>query len=424
MTRFYLRIWFTVFVTGLIGIFLGFATTRFFVDVPGIIDQKFLALIASDSAIQSGDSKLEQDKIDALFNQFDVSVRIVLPNGEPHIFAARDVNASLRGQSPEKELNLKGGRRLQLLKTAVTSPGLQLVLFVVLSTALGIAAATYIVVRKLTYRIERLKQTVERVGRGELSARVIIEGNDEIAALARSFNDSSQKIQDLLRANQQLLANASHELRSPLARVRIAAELLSEKSQQTQSTAMQEIRLSIQELDHLIDEILTGASLQQVGINEADALCNASAILSTECQRLGIEYTQSKMNYSLKMPAKLFSRMVRNLLENAKKYGSQKKVTVFIKQIDATVLIHVCDLGIGVPEQDVERIFEPFFRRKGASEISGGVGLGLSLARQIARQYGGDIVCSPNQPCGSVFEISIPLERTAKAVKSATESIG
>lgn len=413
MTRFYLRIWFTVFITGLIGIFLGFATTRFFVDVPGLIDQKFLSFVANDTVFQSGTTEQIQRKIDTLFDQFQVSVRVMSPDGEPHIFAAQDLIGSVRQHAPKKELMLNNGMRLQLLRTAVPSPGIEIFLFGIISTALGIALATYFVVRKLTYRIERLKQAVESVGRGELSTRVKVEGNDEITALARSFNQSSQKIETLLQANQNLLANASHELRSPLARVRMAAELLSENSQQTQSAAMQEIRLSIKELDDLIDEILTGASLQQVSINESDAQCNVGDLLIGECERLGIGCANIEGGISLPIPAKLFSRMVRNLLENAKKYGLQNQVSVSVQTFGGQCLIQVRDHGIGVPEQDAERIFEPFFRRKGASEISGGVGLGLSLARQIARQYGGDIVCAPNQPKGAVFEIRLPIVQSA-----------
>src|SRR6476469_87761 len=101
--------------------------------------------------------------------------------------------------------------------------GLLLMLVII---ALVVAAAAYPVVRRLTRRLERLQASVEAWGEGDLAARVAVEGQDEVASLAISFNQAATRIEALMRAQKSLLANASHELRSPLARIRVAVELL------------------------------------------------------------------------------------------------------------------------------------------------------------------------------------------------------
>ena len=109
---------------------------------------------------------------------------------------------------------------------------------------------------------------------------------------------------------------------------------------------------------------------------------------------------------------KLLRRLVRNLLENAGRYGAGSAVEVRLAAIgDAALRLDVCDGGPGIPETERERVFEPFYRIAGASEAAGGVGLGLSLVRQIANHHGGDAQCLPNGAGGCCFRVTLPQAR-------------
>ena len=130
--------------------------------------------------------------------------------------------------------------------------------FVLALVAIAVGVGAYPVVRRLTARLERLQAGVESLGAGDLSARVKVEGRDEVAQLARSFNRAAGRIEELVGAHKSLLANASHELRTPLARIRMAVELLKEN---VDPRRKRELEQDIVELDALIDEILTARSV-------------------------------------------------------------------------------------------------------------------------------------------------------------------
>jgi signal transduction histidine kinase len=290
---------------------------------------------------------------------------------------------------------------------AVVGPRRHAMGFVVLLVviALVVAAGAYPVVRRLTGRLERLQRSVEAWGKGQLGTRVAVEGQDEVARLAASFNDSAARIEALVEAQKSLLANASHELRSPLARIRMAAELMAE---QATPTIRAELRRNVAELDQLIDEVLLASRLDAVG---AAVSCpeevDLTGILAEECAR--VDAALDAPVHMVMGEPKLLRRMVRNLLENAVRYGAGSAVDVRLAAAgDATLRLDVCDGGPGIPEPERERIFEPFYRIAGASEAAGGVGLGLSLVRQIARHHGGDAQCMPGATGGCCFRVTLP----------------
>ncbi len=141
------------------------------------------------------------------------------------------------------------------------NPLLMLVLFLgVVALAVGVSA--YPVARGLTRRLERLQAGVETLGAGDLAARVEVEGRDEVARLAESFNRAAARIEELVGAHRMLLANASHELRTPLSRIRLGLDLLERAA--GPETLKAELRADIAELDRLIDEILLASRLDAV----------------------------------------------------------------------------------------------------------------------------------------------------------------
>ena len=271
--------------------------------------------------------------------------------------------------------------------------------------ALAVALGAYPVVRRLTRRLERLQGSVEAWGDGQLSTRVPVEGEDEVARLAASFNHSAERIETLVNAHKTLLANASHELRSPLARIRMAAEL----SAGAGAPALrEELNRNIAELDQLIDEILLASRLDAtLDAERRDEDIDLTGLAAEECARVDAELDASAVG--MRGDARLIRRLIRNLLENAKRYGAQTTVQVRLSADAAGLLtLDVCDNGPGVPEAERERIFAPFYRVPGASETAGGVGLGLALVRQIARRHGGEVRCLANREGGSCFRVTLP----------------
>ncbi len=277
--------------------------------------------------------------------------------------------------------------------------------------ALAVALGAYPVIRRLTQRLEALQSGVERWGRGDLSARVTVQGRDEVAFLAARFNEAAERIERLLVSHKALLANASHELRSPLTRIRMSVELMGPEASPLQR---QEIARSIGELDQLIDEILWASRLdsheaQTEPLEEVDLL----GLAAEECARIGAQLQEPPPDSGalvLQGSLRLLRRLLRNLLENAARHGGQP-VTLTIDRQGADLRLQVCDGGPGVPPAYRERIFEPFFRLPGASEKAGGVGLGLALVRSIAGSHGGDVRCLQAPGGGSCFEVRLPCRR-------------
>lgn len=241
-----------------------------------------------------------------------------------------------------------------------------------------------------------------------------------MAFLAQRFNVAASRVQALLVAHKTLLANASHELRSPLARIRMSLELLQKPANpssqaQPNPAAYDEITRNIRELDQLIDEILLASRLD----GSPDALgplepIDLLGLAAEECARVDADLDPPSDTRSLRLldnvvgQPRLLRRALRNLLENARRHGAGL-VTLTLKVTDSAtstmagttetanrapmVELRVCDQGPGVPVALRERIFEPFFRLPGASEREGGVGLGLALVRTIAQRHEGSVHC-------------------------------
>ncbi len=274
---------------------------------------------------------------------------------------------------------------------------------------LAVAAGAYPVVRRLTRRLEHLQQGVVAFGAGQLAQRVQIEGQDEVARLADSFNQAAERIETLIHTNQRLLANASHELRSPLARLKMAVAMWADAPPAMQANLHHEINANIRELDALVDEVLLSSRLEAGVAMVMDDRVDLLGLAAEEGARVGAEVDGEAL--VVLGSDRLLRRALRNLLENARRYaGGHIRVHV---QRDATgvVQVAVCDRGPGVPEAERERIFEPFYRMSGHAEREGGVGLGLALVRQIARRHDGDVQCTAHTGGGSCFTLTLPAQR-------------
>ena len=296
-------------------------------------------------------------------------------------------------------------------------------LFWILGLAgLAVALGTYPVMRHLTKRLQALRAGVQRFGEGDLSARVDAKGKDEVAFLAGQFNQSADRIERLVGSHKNLLANASHELRSPLTRIRMGLEL---QEASPSDKNKREINRSIAELDQLIDEILLSSRLDanaaDIGVFET---VDIVGLVAQECARAGVPLDAPSDTIQVQGVPKLLRRALRNLLENAQRYGhgqaqlsaGQAPITVQIllptlvakgaagRRVD----IRVCDSGSGVPESERTRIFEPFYRLPHAGEDAGGVGLGLALVQSIASKHGASVRCEAGATRGACFVLTLP----------------
>jgi signal transduction histidine kinase len=269
--------------------------------------------------------------------------------------------------------------------------------------AVAIAVGAYPVVRRLGSRIERLKAGVDQLGGGNLGARVKVEGRDEVAALAESFNRSAQRIEELVAAHRLLLANCSHELRTPLARIGMAVSLLGE---QADPRTRESLKQDIAELDLLIDEILLSSRLEAVPGLERHEAVDLLAIAAEEAARYDIEASGEPVTVS--GDRLLLRRVIRNLLENAQRYAGDGEIAISVHPDGGRAILEVRDHGPGVPPDERERIFEPFYRLPATRETGRGSGLGLALVREIVRRHGGEAVCLAADGPGSRFRIDLP----------------
>lgn len=274
----------------------------------------------------------------------------------------------------------------------------------------AVVVGVFPIIRRLLKRLENLQRGVKRFGEGDLSVRVPEHGHDEVADLAHQFNAAAARIETLMTSHKSLLANASHELRSPLTRIRMGLEFMGDDPASARAKA--EIQRNIGELDQLVDEILLASRLDssEVDVGTVESV-DLIGLAAEECARIDADLEmQTDGPLEVQGIAKLLRRAVRNLLENARRY-SEGEITLSLSKQDGMALIRVEDHGPGVPKAQRERIFEKFYRLPGASERSGGVGLGLSLVRSIAERHGGTVHCEGRQDgrSGASFVICLPL---------------
>ena len=267
--------------------------------------------------------------------------------------------------------------------------------------ALVIGIAAYPVVRHLTRRLEGLRRGVESWDGAHL-VRVPVDGSDEVAAVAASFNAAAERIEKMVAAHRALLANASHELRSPLARLRMATDLYQDNPR---DETRDEIIRNLSELDMLVEEILLASRLDHVEALETREHIDLLALVSEEVARNGL--TVDGVPVTVDGDPRLLTRLVRNLIQNALRHGAPP-VEISLATDAGGPVLTVRDHGEGIAEADRTRVFEPFFRPSGRSERAGGWGLGLSLVRQIAAHHGATVRIDAPAGGGTAFVVSFP----------------
>jgi two-component system OmpR family sensor kinase len=284
-------------------------------------------------------------------------------------------------------------------------------MLIMVAMVVGIGA--YPVIARITRRLEALRGSVEAWGGGDLTRRAVVDGDDEIAAVAASFNAAADRTDALLSAHKTLLAHASHELRSPLARLALAVEMLADASDGTLAPV---IRGEIAELDTLVEEILLASRLD----HGADIGCcetvDCLALAAEEVARATVlmrDVPPGSPAFEITGSPTLLRRLIRNLIDNAIKHGAAPVEIALRHDVsggEAAIVIEVRDHGPGIPPELHDRVFEPFFRPAGSSETAGSWGLGLSLVRQIANRHRGWVSCASPADGETIFTVTLPVD--------------
>lgn len=274
-------------------------------------------------------------------------------------------------------------------------------LFLLLSSvAIGVGIASYPFVCRLTRRLEKLQTGVEQVGLGDLTVRVDIEGKDEIASLARSFNHSTDQIERLVTSHKTLLANASHELRTPLSRIRLGLEMYQETHDEKRLRAL---KSDIIELDSLIEEIMLMSRLDNNSSNMIIEDVDLNAVIT----EVSGHYSDISINGSIDVISgntRLLRRAVQNLIGNAFKHGAPP-VNIKLGQTEEFVHFTLKDSGNGVSTEDQAKIFERFYRGSDRQNVEG-YGLGLPLVKQIVDAHSGEVEVMDGE--GFSIQIRLP----------------
>jgi signal transduction histidine kinase len=276
-------------------------------------------------------------------------------------------------------------------------------------------ALLYPLSRSITRPLERLTDAAEQFGRGDLSTRSGIHRRDEVGRLANTFDEMAERIEAARRAERELLANVSHELRTPLARLQLASEMLDAKDDAARKR-VDTIREEVDELNRLIGDVLAVSRLElsklplkKTSLPLRDLAEKArDRALALEPERV----IDVDVPGDVVVPGDeaLLSRVLDNLIDNALKYGGEGgPVRLEGRREDGSVLLAVQDRGPGIAADELDKVFDPFFRGDHARAGSAsGFGLGLALARRVAEAHGGSIRALNASGGGARLEVRLP----------------
>lgn len=318
------------------------------------------------------------------------------------------------GGAPGLCVQVPDGRWVALAGEEDRSRAVLMRVFAVFFAIFGtIALGCWPLARRLSRRLERLQGEVERFGTGALDARVEVEGADEVAAVAAAFNQSAERVSALVERQRRVLAHASHELRSPLARLRMALALLEdgallddEDAAAARAATIAAAVDDIDELDGLIEDVLLASRLRGgVAVPRERTAVELRPLLAELAE--GRARLLPGPEATVQGDPRLLRRAVDNLLRNALRHG-KPPVELALATHDNTVTVSILDRGPGVPAPEADRIFEPFHRAAGQAEGEAGVGLGLALVAEIAQHHGGTVRYQPREHGGSCFVVELP----------------
>lgn len=349
---------------------------------------------------------------------------VVLAGSPPHLPRGEDTAA--RGYGPRwrqtLRVELPVRRGDELLATLSAAPRLPAPDrpppgrprgFLALFLALGLGAAALLLwplSRGLTRRLVALEAVANRLAQGDLGARAEARGRDEIDRLANCFNAMAAALEEQRQGRQRFFQAVSHELRSPLARLRVALDVLRESPNgEDRERFLNHAKRDIAEIDKLVGDLLEVARGREGGAPLRFETLDVRELARTLAEPCGVTLRLPQQPVIACADPEVLGRAIRNVLENAARYaGTEQPVELEARREGDMLALRFRDHGPGVPEHERERIFAPFYRPdEGRDRKSGGVGLGLALVRQAMEQHGGTALVEASSDGGAVFVLTL-----------------
>ncbi len=276
---------------------------------------------------------------------------------------------------------------------------------VLLAGALGLMLLALLMVRHMSLRLRDLAKHAQTVGQGRLPERLPETGAEEIRALTHAFNHMADEVQSLLENRTTLLAGISHDLKTPLTRMRLNLAML----EGVDPARVARLEADLEEMARLIADMLAFArALKAEETREID-LASMLHDLADKARQLGEVHWQRPGPCPWRVAEAALRRVVGNLLENALRYGDGLPVTLKLECDAEAARVRVLDRGPGIPPAEREAVFRPFYRLEASrSRDSGGSGLGLAIARQLADAHGWRIRLDDRPGGGLVAELILP----------------
>ena len=303
------------------------------------------------------------------------------------------------------------GALISALETNILriSAGLELAIILV---AILLSGAFSLRLRKILYSIRAMRN-------GDYSQKLDVRGHDEVAKVAREFNTLSDRLEESEQRRRQFVSDASHELKTPLASIKLLSDsiLQNEMDLQTQREFIGDIGREADRLGRLSQKLLALTKLDSSLESEREIIDAAPVVekvirmLKPLAKLRGITIHQELQSCSIMTVEDDLYQVVFNLVENAIKYNRDKgKVEVRLERQEEDLLLTVSDTGVGIPEEAMEHIFDRFYRvDKARSRAAGGAGLGLSIVSDMVKRNYGTVQVRPGEECGTVFSVTFPI---------------
>jgi len=336
-------------------------------------------------------------------NDDSLSHRRLMPRGPPRLRQVRWIAFSIA---------MSGGQWLN----GVTGPpplpppfGLSFVVSLVLSAA-AVSLAGLVIARRITRPMRRLTLAADRLGRGEAVEPLPERGPEEVVRGTRAFNEMHARLDRFIRDRTHMLAAISHDLRTPITSLRLRAELVEDEE------ARGKLIETLDEMQRMVEATL--AFIRAEGRGEETREVDLTALVESLAEDLGELDHKATVATAERIVVRCrpdgVRRALRNVIENAVAYGGAAQIRLEAGGNQARIVVE--DGGPGLPQEDLERMFEPFVRGEGSrSRETGGIGLGLAIARTIMRGHGGDITLENRAEGGLRAVLTLPLRAASTA---------
>ena len=321
----------------------------------------------------------------------------------PVLYQNQIIGAVYAYEFDTEQAALLAGLQENLLRLSGIIGAVVLVLSLILSKA-------------FTRKIRQLLTAIRQVREGAYSHRAEIKGHDEIAQIGHEFNSLTDRLQITENARRRFVSDASHELKTPLAAIRLLTDSILQTENMDAETTREfvaDIGSEAERLSRITEDLLrltkldSGVVEQTVAVDVLPVLEQVMRLQSLVAQEKGLELTYAaEENCVVSATQDEVHQVIYNLTDNALKYSSEGTVAVVLKKSGGKVILTVEDQGPGIPEEDLERVFDRFFRvDKARSRAAGGTGLGLSIVSDTVRRRGGTVWAKNRPEGGAVFTV-------------------